>query len=308
MKIHANAKLTPQGRLFLVQRIEKGMTVTEAAASVGVSNRTAYRWLRRYRDEGESGLRDRSSRPHRSPGKTGDKAIRRILHLRRQGRVAWEIARLVKIPRSTVSRILRQNGLGRLCFLKPREEVRRYERERPGELLHIDTKKLGRIQGGPGHRVHGNRVGRVQGAGWENAHAAVDDHTRLAYAEVLPDEGQESVTVFLKRAVAWYAEQGIRIERVLTDQGSGYRSKRFNRACEELGIRHIYTRPYTPKTNGKVERFIQTMSRKWAYAKAYRSSKKRDSALPTWIHYYNQDRPHHGLGGLTPYQRLKRAA
>jgi transposase InsO family protein len=308
MKVHANARLTVHGRLLLIRRVlEKGERVAEAAASAGVSERTAYGWIRRYREEGGEGLRDRSSRPHRSPGSTAGRKVERILRLRRRRLVAWEIARQVGVPRSTVSRILRQQGLGRLASLEPREPVRRYERERPGELLHLDTKKLARIQKGPGHRIHGDRSRRVKGAGWENAHAAVDDHTRLAFVEVFPDEGQKSVTDFLRRSVAWYAEQGIRIERVLTDRGSGYRSRLFNEACRELGIRHLYTRPYTPKTNGKVERFIQTLARKWAYAKSYSTSKRRTRALPTWVRYYNLERPHHGLKGITPWQRLRAA-
>ena len=309
MKLHANARLTIHGRSLLIQRVlDRGEQVREAAASLGVSERTAYRWIRRYREEGAEGLPDRSSRPHRSPGRTAPKKVERILQLRRRGLVAWEIAAQVGVPRSTVSRILRHQGLGRLASLEPKEPVLRYERERPGELLHLDTKKLARITRGPGHRVHGDRSRRVKGAGWENAHAAVDDHTRLAFVEVLPDEGQHSVTDFLRRSVAWYAEQGIRIERVLTDRGSGYRSRLFNDACRELDIRHLYTRPYTPKTNGKVERFIQTLARKWAYAKSYSSSKRRASALPTWVCYYNLERPHHGLGGQTPWQRLRAAA
>ncbi len=308
MKLHANARLTIHGRLLLVERVvERGERVAQAAACAGISESMAYRWLRRYREEGLAGLQDRSSRPHRSPGETPGRKVQRMLRLRRCGKVAWEIAEQVKVPRSTVSRILRHQGLGRLSSLEPKEPVRRYERERPGELLHLDTKKLARITKGPGHRIHGDRSRRVKGAGWENAHAAVDDHTRLAFVEVLPDEGQHSVTEFLRHSVAWYAEQGIRIERVLTDRGSGYRSRLFNDACRELGIRHLYTRPYTPKTNGKVERFIQTLARKWAYAKAYSSSKRRTRALPTWIRYYNLQRPHHGLGGNTPWQRLRAA-
>ena len=308
MKLHANARLTFHGRLLLIQRVlERGEGVAQAAACAGVSERTAYRWLRRYREDGAEGLRDRSSRPHRSPGRTQPKKVERILRLRRRGLVAWEIAPQVGVPRSTVSRLLLQHGLGRLGSLEPKEPVQRYERECPGELLHLDTKKLARITKGPGHRIHGDRSRRVKGAGWENAHAAVDDHTRLAFVEVLPDEGQESVTGFLHRCVAWYAEQGIRIERVLTDRGSGYRSRLFNDACGELGIRHLYTRPYTPKTNGKVERFIQTLARKWAYAKSYSTSKRRTGALPTWVRYYNLERPHHGLKGDTPWQRLTAA-
>lgn len=306
MRVHANAKLTPRGRLLLVQRIEAGWQVAEAAASAGVSERTAFRWLSRYREGGVASLTDRSSRPHTFPRATDSSRVRRIVRLRRRRLVAWEIAQRVGVPRSTVSRILRREGLGRLRSLEPKEPVIRYERKRPGELLHLDTKKLGRIEG-IGHRIHGDRSVRSRGVGWENAHAAIDDHSRVAFVEVLPDERKESVTTFLKRAVAWYADQGIIVERVMTDLGPGYRSKLFNDACTALGIRHIYTRPYTPKTNGKVERFIQTFTRKWAHAAPYRTSKHRARALPAWLNHYNRRRPHHGLGGKTPWQRLKAA-
>ena len=306
MRVHANAKLTQKGRLLLVQRVEGGWKVAQAAACAGVSECTAFRWLRRYREGGFSSLADRSSRPHACPQATDPRRVHRIIRLRRRRLVAWEIALRVDVPRSTVSRILRREGLGRLRSLEPKESVRRYERKRPGELLHLDTKKLGRIEG-LGHRIHGDRSVRFRGAGWENAHAAIDDHSRVACVEVLPDERKESVTAFLKRSVTWYADQGIVIERVMTDRGSGYRSKLFNDACKALGIRHIYTRPYTPKTNGKVERFIQTFTRKWAYAAPYRTSNHRARALPGWLNHYNRRRPHHGLGGQTPWQRLKAA-
>ena len=306
MRVHANAKLTPRGRLLLVERVEAGWQVAEAAASAGVSQRTAYRWLRRFREDGGKSLADRSSRPHACPWATEAQTVGRIIALRRRRLVAWEIADRLGVPRSTVSRILRREGLGRLASLEPKQPVLRYERKRPGELLHLDTKKLGRIQG-LGHRIHGDRSVRFRGAGWENAHAAIDDHSRLAFVEVLPNERKESVTAFLKKAVAWYQSHGITIERVMTDRGSGYRSKLFNDALAELGIRHIYTRPYTPKTNGKVERFIQTFTRKWAHAAPYKSSKHRARALPSWLNYYNRNRPHHGLGGQTPWQRVNAA-
>lgn len=307
MRIHRSAKLTPHGRKLLVERVVVwGWKVAEAAASAGVSERCAYRWLRRYREEGVSGLVDRSSRPHRSPTRTSARAVRRIVRLRRRRLVAWEIAQRLGMPRSTVSRVLKREGLSRLSSLETPEPVRRYERQRPGELLHLDTKKLARIQR-VGHRIHGDRSLKVRGAGWEHAHAAVDDHSRLGYSEVLPDERATSVTVFLERAVSWYQERGVHIERVMTDQGSGYRSRLFNDTCRRLGIRHLYTRPYTPKTNGKVERFIQTLTRKWAYAQTYNSSERRARALPAWLDHYNRHKPHHGIGGITPWQRLQLA-
>ena len=253
MELHANARLTIHGRLLLVQRVvERGERVAQAAACAGISESMAYRWIRRYREEGLAGLQDRSSRPHRSPGETPGRKVQRILRLRRCGKVAWEIAEQVKVPRLTASRILRHQGLGRLSSLEPKEPVRRYERERPGELLHLDTKKLARITKGPGHRIHGDRSRRVKGAGWENAHAAVDDHTRLAFVEVFPDEGQHSVTEFLRHSVAWYAEQGLRIERVLTDRGSGYRSRLFKDACREASASATSTRgPTRPRPTAR---------------------------------------------------------
>lgn len=303
MKLHANARLTVHARLLLVERLQAGESAAAVAAALGVSERTVYKWRDRHRKQGKEGLRDRSSRPKRCARVHSRCAVRRVCRLRRRRLVAREIAETTGIPRSTVSRILRKRGLERLRYLEPKPEVVRYERETPGELLHVDTKKLGRIER-VGHRIHGDQSRRSRGAGWEYAHAAVDDHSRLAYVEVLEDERKDTVAAFLKRAAAWYRGHGVILERVMTDRGPGYCSGAFAEACEELGVRHLKTKPYTPKTNGKVERFIQTLTRKWAYGATYRTSDARTRALPKWLHHYNHDRPHQGIGGLTPAQRL----
>jgi transposase InsO family protein len=236
-----------------------------------------------------------------SPGRT-----RKIEKLRRRRFTSLDISRRLRMPRSTVSAVLRRLGLSRLRHLDPQPLRRRYERQQPGELLHLDTKELGKIQG-IGHRIHGDRSRRRRGIGWEFAHVCVDDHSRVGYVEILPDEKQESVTAFLRRAVRWFRQRGIRIERVLTDNGSGYRSKLFAATCAELGIRHLFTRAYTPRTNGKAERFIQSMLREWAYARPYRTSNQRRRRLPTWLTYYNHRRPHTALGYRPPISRLRRS-
>jgi transposase InsO family protein len=305
MKLHGNAKLTPATRRLLVERIEiEGWTVYDAAVSVGVSERTGHKWLRRFRDGGEAALRDRSSRPKRCPHETSAKRGERILQLRRGRLAAWEIAARLRMPRSTVSRILHRQGLGRLSALEPKEPVRRYEKSRPGEMVHIDIKKLARFRR-PGHRVHGDRTRNSPRAGWEHAHVAVDAYSRFSYAEVLPDEKKETVSDFLSRVHDAFRRQGIRIERILTDRGPGYSSKLFSTRCKDLGVRHSRTRPYRPQTNGKAERFIQTLTRKWAYGRTYQSSAHRARALPKWIDHYNQRRPHHAIGLATPAERLR---
>jgi transposase InsO family protein len=304
MKLHANAKTCPASRLLLCRRVlEQGRTVTAAAEAAGVSVRTAYRWLARYRTGGQAGLADRSSRPHRSPARTAPARVAEILRLRRERLTAQEIADRLGMAASTVSAVLRRAGLGRLRALDPAEPANRYERARPGELVHIDVKKLAVITR-PGHRVHGDRTLQVRGAGWEYVHNLVDDATRLAYAEVLPDERKETVCAFLRRAAAWLAAQGVRVERVLTDNGSGYRSRLHREVCAELGIAHKRTRAYRPRTNGKVERFIQTLTRRWAYGRLYSTSAERTAALAGWLHHYNHVRPHGGLNRQTPAQRL----
>jgi transposase InsO family protein len=219
---------------------------------------------------------------------------------------AAQIAACLGMPRSTVSAVLVRLGLSRLRSLEPRPVVRRYERQRPGELLHLDTKKLGRIRG-IGHRIHGDRRTRGRGIGWEFAHVCVDDHSRLAYVEVLPDEGKLHTAAFLRRAIRWFRQRGVCAERLLTDNGNGYRSKLFAAVGSELGLRHLFTRPYTPRTNGKAERFIQTMLREWAYARPYRTSNQRTQRLPRWLEYYNRRRPHSALGYRAPMSRIRRS-
>lgn len=305
MNLHGNAKTTPHVRETMVRRIlEQAEPAKDTAELFNVSVRTVYKWLRRYREYGVEGLQDRSSQPRRCPRRTSAKTVRRIVRLRRRGLTAWQISQQVDVPPSTVARWLRRRGMGRLRYLEPKPPVRRYERQRPGELLHIDTKKLGVIAK-PGHRIHGDRSVRTRGAGWEFAHVAVDDHSRVACVQVLHNEGQHTCTEFLLNAVAFFRKHGVQIERVMTDNGSGYRSRRFNRACRQLGIHHIYTRPYTPKTNGKAERFIRTLKERWAYATCYRTSAHRTRALQPWLNHYNHHRPHAGIGMLPPISRLR---
>ena len=305
MQLHGNARTTPYTRELMVSRVLHGAEpVKETAQAFGVSPQTVYKWLRRYRLEGNNGLQDRSSRPTRCPRQTSSKIVRKIERLRRQRLTAWQISERLSVPRSTVSAWLARRGLGRLRYLEPKPKVRRYERRTPGALLHLDTKKLGRIVK-PGHRIHGDRSTRVRGAGWEYAHVAVDDHSRVAYAEVLATEDRNTCTDFLQRAVEFFAAHGVTIRRVMTDNGPGYISNRFNELCDELGIRHIYTKPYTPQTNGKAERFIRTLKEQWAYGACYNTSAHRARALPSWINRYNRHRPHAGIGMQTPLSRLE---
>ena len=303
MNVHKNALLTPTGREALVTRVLGGESVRKVAREVGVSERTAHKWLRRYRQEGRAGLFDRSSRPHRSPLKISARTHRRIVSLRRKRLTGAQIAKRVGVSASTVSRVLREEGISRMRELDPPEPDRRYQRAHPGELLHLDTKKLGRFRR-PGHRVTGNRRVDSVGAGWEFVHVAIDDRSRLAYTEVHPDERAETATAFLEAVVSYYARFNVRIERVMTDNGSCYRSKVFQAACRRLGIRHLYTRPYRPRTNGKAERFIQTALREWAYARKYRTSDQRAGHLAPWVHQYNWHRPHGSLGGQAPVSVL----
>lgn len=305
MKLHANAKTTPRGRSLLVRRVlHHGWTRAEAADAAGVSLRTVDKWLGRFRARGLEGLLDRSSAPRRSPNRTRDPLVRRIRQLRIRRWTAERIARAIGMALSTVSAVLKRIGLGRLACLDPKPVPLRYEYARPGGLLHVDTKKLAKI-GAIGHRIHGDRSRKVRGLGYEFAHVCVDDATRLAYVELLPDERTKSVLHFLRRAVAWFRRKGIDIERLMTDNGPAYRSSAHAELCAELGIRHIRTRPYTPRTNGKAERFIGTLIREWAYIRAYRSSPERARALPRWIREYNYLRPHRGLARSTPIARLR---
>ena len=308
MNIHPCARTCAAGRALLVKRVlELSWSMQQAADAAGVSKRTAYKWLKRYRLEGPAGLADRSSRPRTSPTRLNLKSGEAILELRRTKRMtAAKIAAVLHLARSTVARLLQRNGIGRLRLLDPKLEPRSYEWPRPGDMLHVDTKKLARI-GRPGHRIHGDRTTRVCGIGWEYVHVAVDDHTRIAYAEVLRNEKADTSIAFLRRARDWYARRGIEIQRVLSDNGACYK-KRFTDACAQLGIWHLRTRPYTPRTNGKAERLIQTLLREWAYVKSYPKSRRRTAALLPYLRYYNRKRPHAGCGALTPLKKLERAA
>jgi transposase InsO family protein len=304
MNSHKHARLTASGRALLASRIlERGWTVRQAAEAAGVSLRTAYKWLARFKAEGLAGLGVRSSRPHHCPHAACPAEQERFKALRRRRWPLWRIALATGRSAATLSRCLRRFGLSRLAPLQPPAPVVRYERAAAGELLHLDTKRLGRIRG-VGHRIHGQRQHRNRGIGWDAVHLAIDDYSRASFAQLKPDEGSLCCTAFLRQAVACYAAWGVRIDRVMTDNGCGYVSKAFKAACAELGVRHIRTRPYTPKTNGKVERFVQTSLREWAYAKAYRSSDEREAALAPFIHHYNWHRPHSALNHKPPMTRI----
>ena len=306
MKLHANAKLGPKGRLVMCRRVvEEGWSLTKAAEAAGVSERTCRKWVDRYRAEGEAGLSDRSSAPKSIPHRTPDERVAVIAALRRLRLTGPEIALALGMAISTVGVVLDRIGLGKLSRLEPPEPPNRYERQRPGELLHIDVKKLGRIQH-VGHRVSGSRrkAARTRGAGWEFVHVCVDDATRLAYVEVLADERGPTAIGFLRRALRFYAAHGITVERLMTDNGSAYRSTAHAIACRALGIRHLRTRPYRPRTNGKAERFIRTMLGGWAYGAIYRSSAERTAALSGWLEFYNWRRPHGSLSKRPPGARL----
>lgn len=306
VNVHKNAKLTPAGRALLVRRLGAGERAEVVAREMGVSRRTAFKWLRRYREEGEAGLEDRSSRPHGHPRRTPRARRRQIERLRRKGWSSPRIAEHLQMPVSTVTVVVRRLGLNRLSKLAPPDPVVRYERSRPGSLVHMDIKKLGRIAR-VGHRIHGDRSQRVRGVGWEFYHAAIDDASRAAYGEVLPSERQEDVVAFLLRVVGFFERQGVKISQLMTDNGPGYRSKLFRRTLKQLGIRHLFTRPYTPKTNGKVERFIRTSVEEWAYGRPYHHSKERAKALLAWLRYYNLTRRHAGIGRRTPFPATHRA-
>jgi transposase InsO family protein len=286
-----------------MQRLEQGWTLARAAEAAGVSVRTISKWRRRYRLEGEPGLVDRSSAPRSVPHRTSLERVQVIALLRRERLTGWQIAERLQMPLSTVSTVLARIGLGRLSALERPEPANRYEKARPGELVHIDVKKLGRI-GRPGHRVNGDRRTRTRGIGWEYVHVAVDDATRLAYVEVLEDEKAVTVAGFLRRAVAHFGDYGIRVERVMTDNGPAYISNLHALACRTLRIRHLRTRPYRPRTNGKAERFIRTMLSGWAYGAVYQTSQQRRRALPTWLDFYNHHRPHGSLNRQAPATRL----
>lgn len=306
MDSHENARLTALGRADLVHRVvELGQPASQVAASFGVCVTTVRKWVTRFETEGEKGLRDRSSRPHQLYRPTPGEVVDRIAALRRQRWTGKHIALELGVSPATVSRVLRRLGLSRMRDLEPAEPVRRYERARPGDLIHIDIKKLGRFKR-VGHRITGDRRGRStsRGMGWEYVHVCVDDHSRIAFTSIFPNEKAVSAIAFLKAALAYYAGLGIRVERVMTDNGSCYTSFAFRDACKALALRHIRTRPYTPKTNGKAERFIKTALNEWAYARTYQTSAQRAAHLPEWNHCYNWHRPHGGIGSLKPISRL----
>jgi transposase InsO family protein len=287
----------------MIRRLEAGEAAYAVAEGLWLSPTTVYRWWRRYRAEGEAGLRDRSSRPRRSPQARPRWQRRQIRRLREQRWSSLRIARALRLPVSTVVHIQRRLGLARLDRLEPRRPVIRYERRRPGALVHLDVKKLGRI-GQIGHRIHGDRRRGTPGIGWEYVHVAVDDATRLAYAEIYPDETAASATAFLGRAARWFAGWGVTVRAVMTDNGGGFRGHRFAALRRQLQLRHLWTRPYRPQTNGKAERFIRTTLAEWAYAQPYRTSLARASALTDFLRYYNRARLHSALGYRTPAQRL----
>jgi len=316
MKLHGNAALSWHGRRRLAVRVvSEGWTLRAAAAAAGVSERCARKWVGRYRLEGESGLHDRSSAPRRVANRTAPERVEVVVALRRLRFSAAEIADTIGMALSTVSAVLARAGMGRLGRIGLEQPVR-YERTRPGELVHVDVKRLGRIEGGAGKRAFGGErrprhtrrqtdlegVRRYQ-VGYECVHVCVDDYSRLAYAEVLPDEKQETAIGFLERALAFYRRHGITVERVLTDNGSAYVSAAHARACRRLGIRHLRTRPYRPQTNGKAERFIRTLVAGWAYGAVYGSSEDRSAALDGWLWHYNHRRRHSALGRQPPVSR-----
>jgi transposase InsO family protein len=309
MDVHKNARTVPHSRSLIVERLATGWSVACVAAAIGVTSKTVRKWRDRHRAEGDAGLVDRSSRPHRSPTRLSEQAADAIEALRRQRLSGTAIAQRLGQPLSTVGVVLRRRGLGRLSALETRPPVIRYEREQPGELIHIDIKKLGRIDG-VGHRITGDRTGQSnrraagRGLGWEYLHVAIDDRSRLAYTQLLASERKEDATAFLQSSLAWFNRHGVTVQRVMTDNGSAYKSRLFAAACQAQAVVHKRTRPYTPKTNGKAERFIQSSIREWAYATPFNSSAQRHAAMHPWLHNYNTNRPHAALGGKPPITRL----
>jgi transposase InsO family protein len=307
MKLHRKAKTTPASRQTLVQRALAGEEYAAIAAGMGISVRTVAKWVQRFRQGGGAALEDGSSRPRSTPHQTPPGVIALIRQLREQhGLPAWAIGRALRVPRSTVGAWLRRLGLNRRPSAPP-VPVQRYEWPVAGDLLHVDIKPLARIAG-IGHRIHGDRRARVAGIGWEYVHVAVDDHSRVAYVEILADQLGISCAAFVERAFAWFAARGVTVRRVMSDNGSGYVSRAFRDVCATHEARHIRTRAYTPRTNGKAERFIQTLQREWAYARPYHSSAERRAALRPWVRYYNQQRPHASLDYAAPASRLRSAA
>jgi transposase InsO family protein len=312
MDVHNNARLTPRGREAMVRAVtDHGLIRAEAARRFNTSAKTVAKWVERFRAEGPAGLQDRSSRPLSLPSQTAIATCDAVEVLRRQRQSQAAIAQQLALSQSTVSRILRRRGLSLLSAIEPAEPRPRYERETPGEIIHIDIKKLGRFNA-IGHRITGDRTGQsnqrsragAAGPGWEFVHVAIDDHSRLAFSQIMPDEKQASAVAFLNSAVSHYAHLGVEVARVMTDNGGCYKSRAFRDACARLGLKHIRTKPYTPQTNGKAERLIQTALREWAYATAFNTSDERRDELPRWLHRYNWHRPHASLAGKTPISRL----
>lgn len=306
MNIHKNARLTPLRREEMALAVAEGqVSKAQAARLYGVSPKIVSRWLERFRAQGRAGMADRSSRPKISPRQTGQSLAERIVALRRQRLTGKHIAMETGVSPATVSRVLRRAGLSRMKDIDPAEPVVRYEYAEPGGLIHLDIKRLGRFHR-VGHRITGDRTGQSnsRGDGWEYVHICIDDASRIAFTDIFPDETAVSAIAFLKAAVAYYRSLGITVTRVMTDNGSCYKAKDFATACRALGLKHIRTKPYTPKTNGKAERFIQTALREWAYARAYPSSEHRKAHLPNWTHMYNWHRPHGSLKSKTPIGRL----
>lgn len=305
MRVHRNAKTTPRMRQLIVTRAEQGWTYARIAEALGISVRTVAKWRARARQA--DGLTDGSSRPHRQPRRLAAPLAAAILALRRTRATAWQISTALRLPRSTVTRVLARAGLNRIALLEPAAPVHRYEWPHVGDLLHIDLKRLGRVVG-VGHRIHGDRRRRARKVGWEYLHVAIDDATRLTYAEVLTTDDGPTAAAFLQRTLAWFRRRGIRMRRLLTDNALVYRAGVFAAVCQRWAVRHRFTRPYRPQTNGKAERFIQTLLREWAYRVPYRSSAQRSAALAPYLRFYNHRRPHTSLGRRSPWMRFQEAA
>ena len=302
---HQNARTTFHSRELMVDRVlKRGMAVSLVADQFGVSRQTVYKWIWRFREGGLSALHNRHSRPSRMPRRMPVQTVATIAAMRRMRMTSPAISLALSLPLSTVGLEIRRLGLNRLSRLEPRPPVIRYEHDKPGDMIHLDIKKLGRIDG-VGHRITGDKSRPQPGAGWEFLHVCVDDHSRLAYSEVLPDEKATSATCFLIRAVGWFKRHGVTVDRVLTDNGSCYRSALFKTTCQYLGARPKKTKPYTPRTNGKAERFIQTSIKEWAYSQAYESSAERQDNLKPWLDFYNNERPHSALKRKPPVSRIQ---
>ena len=305
MRIHRNAKTTVKTRELIVTRAQQGWTYARIAAALGLSVRTVAKWVARSRQP--KGLADQSSRPHRQPRRLAPAREAAIVALRRSRATAWQISTALRMPRSTVTRVLCRVGLNRVALLEPAAPVHRDEWPHVGDLLHIDLKRLGRVAG-IGHRIHGDRRRRARRVGWEYLHVAIDDATRLTYAEVLPAADAPACATFLQRTLAWFRRRGVRIVRLLTDNAMAYRAHALRAVCRRWSVRHRFTRPYRPQTNGKAERFIQTLLREWAYRTPYRSSARRTAALRPYLNFYNHQRPHTSLGRRSPWMRFQEAA